>query len=349
MARPPSVGGVGRGAGAPRVPPRAHRGSGADAVGLEALRVPEPGTVPRRHHHDVRPPPVRRVGAASAHRLPLADGPVVLVLRGDRRPRLARPSALGGHPARRRRTRGALGVAAPRARAHRRPRRGDRLPALPVHPPLRVADLDPAPPVRGSRVDRRPHGAGGAARPVAVRGGRIARGAHRRRRERHGVGDDHPGTGAVARPRGLAPIDHLAARARHGGEGRRALDRRVAVVDRDADDPGQTRRRRARLLRVARIGVVHVDVDGGPARSRILVVLHPRCVRRHDHGIAGLHGVHSGDRVRGRSPRGGAERPGVHDVAAPPLRRVADRFRPGARRRRPPDRRSVAAHVAARR
>ena len=42
-------------------------------------------------------------------------------------------------------------------------------------------------------------------------------------------------------------------------------------------------------------------------------------------------------------------RPRVHDVAAPPLRRAAGRLRPGARRRRAPDRRSVAADVAARR
>ena len=58
-------------------------------------RLPRPGTVPRRHDDDVRPPPVRRLGAASAHRLPVADGPVVLVLRRGRRTRLGRPPALG--------------------------------------------------------------------------------------------------------------------------------------------------------------------------------------------------------------------------------------------------------------
>ena len=59
------------------------------------------------------------------------------------------------------------------------------------------------------------------ARAMALRGRRGARGAHRRCGQRHGAGDDHPRSRAVAPPRGLAAIDHLATGAGHRGQGRR--------------------------------------------------------------------------------------------------------------------------------
>ncbi len=56
-------------------------------------------------------------------------------------------------------------------------------------------------------------------------------------------------------------------------------------------DPGPPRRRRAGLLRVAGVGQLHVDVDRGVARPRLLADLRPRRVRRDDDGRPRLHGV----------------------------------------------------------
>ncbi len=103
--------------------------------------------------------------------------------------------------------------------------------------------------------------------------------------------------------------DHLAAGGRHRGQGVRAVDRRVAVVDRHVDDPGPPGRRRAGLFRVARIGVVHLDVDRGAARPRILAVLHPRRVRCDHRVVARPPGVGEDHRRRRRPARAVPARP----------------------------------------
>ena len=55
--------------------------AGQDAGRHQALPVPRPGPPDQRRPVDVRQPPVRRLGAAPDHRLPVAAGPVVLARR----------------------------------------------------------------------------------------------------------------------------------------------------------------------------------------------------------------------------------------------------------------------------
>ena len=65
----------------------------------------------------------------------------------------------------------------------------------------------------------------------------------------------------------------------------RSLSRRVALVDRDVDHPRPIRGRCVGLLGVTQGGVVHLDINRGHPRPRLLAVLCTRCVRRHDNGI----------------------------------------------------------------
>ncbi len=240
----------------------------------------DPGRFLVRHDHDDGSPAVRRVGSSSTHRLSLADGSVVLAVRTTRRARLDRPSPVDRHAPRRRRPRRAVDVTRDRARSTRSPRRRAGLPAVALRAPVHLAHLGAPAPLGRPRMDRRVHGVGGHSGPLAVPGRNRTHRADGRCGERDRAGDDHPGARTLADPRGVAARHHVDACSDDLGQGGAAVDDGVAVVDRDADDPGALRRRRAGVLRIARVRLVHVDVDRGGQRARLLAVLHPRLLRR---------------------------------------------------------------------
>ena len=110
-----------------------------------------------------------------------------------------------------------------------------RLPARAVHPPLRLADLGDAAAVGRPRLDRRAHRAGGDAHPLAPRRALRALVVAT-------VGAVNATALLMVAPapvlwlvdRGSRRHDHLAAGRGDGGAHRRAVARRVAVVDRGA-------------------------------------------------------------------------------------------------------------------
>ena len=282
----------------------------------------EPGPADLRRPVDVRRPPVRRLGAPPGHRLPLAAGPVVLAGRHRRPARLGRPPAVDRHALFVAGT-GVLWLCRRRfglGRA-RRSRRGPRLPAVAVHPAVRVADVGDAAAVGRARLARRPH---------------------RRRGAAHAAGATPPSppwssspSAPSTPPRSMMIIPgpllwlivrragaagDVAASGGHGAAHRCALARRLALVDRRGEHPGEARRRRPRLLRVAGVRQLHVDVDRGVAPARLLADLHPRPLRRDDDGGRRLHDVEQGD--RDRLPPHDRRRGGVggHALAAAALR-----------------------------
>ena len=113
---------------------------GSHARRHEAVPVPRPGPPHRRRAVHLGHPPVRRLGAAPDHRLPVAAGPVVLGVRPARRARLGGPPAVDRHAA----VPGGAGACYWAARLlglpkQRRAGRRRRLPAVAVHPAVRVA------------------------------------------------------------------------------------------------------------------------------------------------------------------------------------------------------------------
>ena len=319
----------------------------ADAERHQALPVPRPGAPRLRRALVVGHPAVRGLGAAPDDLVPLAVGPVVLVVRDAGRTGVDRPPAVARHAARGRWPRRAL--ARPPARPHRRRRTGCRahLPALAVHPSLRLADLAHAAAVGRPRLAHRADDAGRAAGRLAPPGDHRPRPRDRRRPQRDGDPHDRARARAVARPRHRSARDRLAAGARHGRPHRRARAPDRALVDVDALGAGPLRRRRARLLRVPRGGVRHRPRARDHPRHGLLARLRARPVRRHHHGGARLHVVAGVDRDELRPRHHRRRRPGDHAMVAATLRRRVGARRNGARGRRLPDRRSVAADVDA--
>ena len=164
---------------------------------------------------------------------------------------------------------------------------GARVPAVPVPPALRLADVGDAAAVGRAGLAGRPDDRRGHSDPVARRrAGRPGRRQHRRG-QRDRARDDDPRPAAVAaRRRGRA------ARWRGGGPSPRPL--RIGVLAIGVSlwwmamlcDPGPAGRRRPLLLRVAGGRQLHVDLDRGVARARLLADVHPRPVRRDHDGRA---------------------------------------------------------------
>ena len=138
----------------------------------QALPLPRPGPPPRRRRLDVGHAPVRRLGAAPAHRLPVAGRAVVLAVRARSACPTGSPTGCGSA---RCCCAAGLGVrwcgAPARARSARGVRRRRRLPAQPVRAAVRLADVGDAPAVGRRWVDRRLHRSG----PHAVERGATRR------------------------------------------------------------------------------------------------------------------------------------------------------------------------------
>ena len=214
------------------------------------------------------------MGPPSAHRIPVADRTVVLVLPADWCSRLDLASALDWHLAPAGRSWRALAGSAPRADTCSRSCGGSHLPTLAVPPSLHLADFCSAVAMGRSGMDRRTHGIGRSAGAMAIRSGRCADRLHGRRRQCHGAGNDHPGALSVVDSRCLATRHPMAACPGDRWKDRAAVNGRIAVVDCDACHPRPIRSRRVVVLRVVGVCVLHIDVNRGRPRTRVLAVLH---------------------------------------------------------------------------
>ena len=319
--------------------------------GLRAGGRVEPRTGRRRHQvvsvpRPVRParagsqPVGRRPGAGhrhpSDHRLPVADGAVLLAPRHGGLPRLAGPAAVAGHAGGCGRARGALPAAHPGLAGPRAAGRDAGVPAEPVSAALLGPHLRGAAAVGRAGLDDRPHREVGPLRGLAVSGPVRVDGAHGGQRQRHQSGAGRAGPGAVAVARRAGGAQHH----RRPGRGDRGPDRRarrggVAVVGSRAAGAGRLQPARHPLHRDLRGGGGRQHRAGDPARPRLLVLLRQRQVRPVDRAqrrvhpgpLAGVPGLRPGGR-RGGAGRGGA-------VAAPRLLPAAAGGRGAGRGGRP--------------
>ena len=262
--------------------------AGTDASGHQALPVPRPWSAHVGRAVDDRRPAVRWVGPPPAHHVPVALRSVVLVLRQGRRSRLGRPPAVARHAV----LRSGLGV-----------RWLARLLGIGVPGALVAAlvyQLSPyvLPYVSRTSLMLAPW----AGLPWIV--GLTARAAVRGRWRDVAiialiiatVGSPNATALAMVAPAPVLWLVHAAwarsiswrraAVTARQDRGSRAL--RLAVVDRHARRAGPVRRRCPRLLRVARGGLVHLQLVGGAAWARLLALLPPRRVCGYHQRVEGL-------------------------------------------------------------
>ncbi len=302
-----------------------------DARGHQALPLPRPQPADHRRALDVRSPAVRRLGSAPGDRLPVAARPVVLARRRRRTSRLDHASAVDRQPVPRRRRRRAVARPSLRPRRARRVRRGGRVPAVALPAAVRRPHVGDAAAVGRTRLARRPHRAGRHPLEMAPRRTLRPGHRHRRRRQRDGAVDDRSGARALAARRRCGTPDRLGAGGRNRRQGRRAVDRRLAVVDRRRRHPGQAWRGGPRLLGIPRGRQPHVDLARGVAGARLLADVRPRPICRDDHGGSRVPRVGLADRRRLRGGRDRPARPDDRALARASLRR--DTRRDGRRAR----------------
>ena len=297
--------------GAARLPRRRHLHVHAhDRPGLRGGRhqgLPVPGSRSSPLPGMVPVGPERRAGHRHApeHRLPVADGPVVLGFRPPRRADVGGPAPLDRHPALPRRRRCALSRAHVGLGTHpagRRPRRRFHLRLLPLRPRLRRQDLGPAPALGRPSLVGGADPSGHSGPVVALPGAHRPGGGHDRGDERHVDPAGRPGPTAVGPVRRVrAPGGEGRRRPRRRPEDRRAQPGGVAVVDRRAGGAGQLRPRRPALHGVDRDRRPQLARLRGAAGPRLLVLLRHRQARPVDRAGADLHPVPRAHRHRLRS------------------------------------------------
>ena len=218
-----------------------------------------------------------RDGYPPADRLPVPDGPLLLVLPHHRGPGMGGPAAVGRHDPLRRRGGRPLPVPDPFAQRSRALRGRVRLHVVAVLPPVRGADLGLAPPLGRAPLD-------GCARGVGRAQGSLA--GQRPIRRRRGPGEQHqrhlaavrrPWAGALARLRGRGPtrVDMAPGR-RRGTEAGRIVPRSLLVVDRRARRRGRLRRRHPPNHRDGPDGQPDLHADRGAEGVGVLVLLRHR-------------------------------------------------------------------------
>ena len=153
------------------------------------------------------------------------SGPWYWLFEHARRAGVDRPPAVARHAARGRWPRRALARSPPRPTGRRRARRRARLPALAVHPPVRLADVAHAAAVGRPRLAHRADDARRAAGRLAPPCDHRSRPRHGRRTQRHRDPHDRARARAVARARHLPARDQLAAGHRDRGAHRCARAR----------------------------------------------------------------------------------------------------------------------------
>ncbi len=342
------------------LPPAGVHPAGPGRRGHQDLPVPGPGPAAAGRRLPVGPGRGPRRGDPPGHRLPLADGALLLVPRRHRGARLDGPAPLAGLAPVRRRGRRALppahaGLARPTGgrrgrapdgdgpgplvgRGHGRGRAGLR--PQPLRPGLRGPDLGhPAPLGRAPLADR-PPGPGDPGRRLAL---------PRRLRPGHPHHQQHqPDLGGPGRHRadpvaGLRRLDRPGGAlapgpgrgVAHGGPHRRG----VPVVVRGPRRRGPVRHPDRPLHRDLPGGRRRLDDPGGGAGARLLVLLRQRQARPVDRPQHPLHAVRHPDLLRPAGLRLPVRRP--HPVPVSPLLRHPDRGGHAGGRRRAPLRRPL--------
>jgi hypothetical protein len=225
---------------------------------------------------------------APEHRLPLADGPVVLDVRPTRCAHVGRPAVVARHDHVRRRSRHLVVVPSIPRSTHRH-RRRVLLHAVAVRPAVQRTDVGHVAAVGRSALADRSHRDGSSA--TIVEGTRTVRAParHDRRHQRNVVGPRGVRTRVVAhlhrRPSAQLRIRQRdAARASHtigrrGGAHRRAVGVDSGMVDGRATQPGRVRTPDPQVHRDLPDGRQLLLGSRSPSRTRTLVLLRRRPAR----------------------------------------------------------------------